>query len=1021
MDAAMMRATAHGGNVPLPPWPDLSDTTDQAVELWQEWLRQVWSREELVEAIELASPVLAAQVDALCAGRPTTMRRAQRVVVSVVKYVLRATGRPTPFGLFAGVASVSFGTETTVRWGSEHRPVARPDPVWLAEIVSLLESSRELLPRLQVIANNLCLIRGDQLVVPCREQRDGSGHGTPIEVSMRHTRPVQAVLRIAHRPVRCGDLAKQLAVDFPSVAAATIDGMLTELVARGVLLTALRPPMTNVDPLGHVLDRLVDAEAESLVSVASHLRELREIHAGLSRHNDAGPPEERRRTRAEVARRTGTICDGDERPPAVDLRLDCDVVFPEAVAREAERATELLARLTPSPFGSAAWRDYHARFLERYGAHALVPVRDLVAEAGLGFPAGYRGSPYSTPPTALASRDQALLALAQRAALDGEREVVLDEQLIAEIAIEDRPQTRQPHVELSFQLHAPDRAALDRAEFQLVVASTSRAVGTMTGRFLYLFDTVDCERMRRAYGRLPTVEHGAIPAQVSSPPVFTRTETLARAPQTLPLLVSLGEHAADDTTIGLDDLAVSGDVHRLYLMSLSRGRPVEPTVWNAVEYANFTDPVARFVCEVHRARVGVCLPFSWGAAATMPFLPRLRHGHTVLSAARWRADTHDLPGPRSSWPLWDAALSRWRRRRHVPDAVYMGDGDQRIRLDLDEPAHRFLLRAQMDRHGHAYLHEAPDASALGWFDNRPHEVVLPMASTAPAPWPPRPKRSSRPCVVDREQGHLPGTSPWLYVKLYAPANRQPALLTDHLPKLFAGWSRPPAWWYVRYHDPEPHLRLRLRIADDFAEIAARVGAWTIGLRHRGLVGRVLWDTYNPEVGRFGTGGVMDAAESVFVADSAAALAQLRASGAHPQALTAASMVDIASAFLGDIETGRRWLVDRIDKSSGPAPPRHIHDQAVKLAAPENGRVRVRELVGGEAVARGWAGRRASLGVYRRIVANDGDIGPDAVLASLLHMHHVRMHGIDDEAERQCHHLARAAALSWVARRPRSTP
>jgi hypothetical protein len=38
-----------------------------------------------------------------------------------------------------------------------------------------------------------------------------------------------------------------------------------------------------------------------------------------------------------------------------------------------------------------------------------------------------------------------------------------------------------------------------------------------------------------------------------------------------------------------------------------------------------------------------------------------------------------------------------------------------------------------------------------------------------------------------------------------------------------------------------------------------------------------------------------------------------------------------------------------------------------------------------------------------------------VLPDLLHLHHARVAGPDVAAERACLHLARAAALSWLAR------
>ncbi|HVV21361.1 MAG TPA: lantibiotic dehydratase, partial [Pseudonocardiaceae bacterium] len=82
---------------------------------------------------------------------------------------------------------------------------------------------------------------------------------------------------------------------------------------------------------------------------------------------------------------------------AADVRVDATIALPERVLDEAARAATVLLVTTTQPFGSAAWLDYHARFLARYGPGALVPVRDLLADSGLGYPTGYLGAPRARP------------------------------------------------------------------------------------------------------------------------------------------------------------------------------------------------------------------------------------------------------------------------------------------------------------------------------------------------------------------------------------------------------------------------------------------------------------------------------------------------------------------------------------------------------------------------------------------------------------------------------------------------
>ncbi|MDT3396324.1 lantibiotic dehydratase [Streptomyces sp. B1866] len=1014
-----MRVAAYPSGFEVPAWPEVVGGSDTDVEEWRRWLVRVWAQDAVAEAVEVASPVLARRIREICDGRSQQTRQVRRAAGALVRYLLRMRHRATPFGLFAGVAPLRFGSELAVRWGQEHRAHARVDAVWLAGVVARLERCPELLRRLPVVADSTCLVRGGKLVVPF-QQAPYAGPGGPAEVSTRHTKAVETAVKAAQSPVPVADLAGKLAADYPGTPVEAVERLLTALVARGVLLTSLRPPMTVTDALGHVVGELAAADAESVEEVAPLARRLVEIHQSLLRHNRAAPGV-RRSVRAAIAGRMAEVSPAVEQPLVVDLRLGCSVTLPQAVAREAEKAVTALARLAPSRTGSAAWRDYHARFLERYGIGAAVPVRELVdADTGLGFPAGYRSSLLEQPRPPLTARDERLLALAQQAALDGTGELVLDDRALADLAVDDGAGGGQvqAHTQLSFRIQAPTPAVLERGAFDLVLAGVSAAAGTSAGRFLDLLDAPDRDRMAAAYAGLPTLEDGALRAQVSSPPLRVRTENVARVPAVLPYVISLAEHGAAGRALPLDDLAVCGDATRLYLTSLSLGRSVEPAVLNAVEPTNFTHPLARFLCEIPRARAAALAPFSWGAARRLPFLPRVRYGRTILAPARWRATRADLAPADSPWEQWERTMTAWARRYRLPDAVYLGDNDQRLRLDLDEPVHLRLIRDRLERTGHATLTEAPEPSAYGWLDGRPHEITLALASAA-QPAPAR-RRTGAPTVVGREHGRLPGASEWAFVKLYGHPARQADLLTTCLPDLWETWDHPPEWWYVRYRDPEPHLRLRLRLPhpDAWGECLRQVGTWAADLRQRGLVGRVQWDTYYPETGRYGTGAAMAAAETVFAADSEAAVAQLTLSTSGdlpPQAVTAASLADLAVSFTGSTRAGLRWLIDHTTTRSGPAPARDLHATVRRLSEPHGNRAFLRSVAGGEEVAEAWARRRAALAAYRGRLADTGGPDPDAVLASLLHMHHIRAAGIDEDCERTCRRLARSAALSWTAR------
>ncbi|MBT2226593.1 lantibiotic dehydratase [Nonomuraea sp. NEAU-A123] len=1064
LDAALIRATAHPGEPDLPPWPEQDG--EAGAERWREWLAQVWARDSVAAAVSMASPALASQIEAVCTGRRPRAGRLRRMALSLARYLVRMRARATPFGTFAGVTPLRFNTTQTGRtavphpgatlasdvphtgaalmgWTGVPRTRTTADGVWLAAVIARLESGPELRRRLPVVVNDLAFVRGERLVVPWQPHAGDPARSELSEVSVRHGPAVRTVMDLAQGPIQIGELIDGLAAAFPGARVPAIEVMVAELVTCGALITSLRPPSTSPDGLAYVLDRLGDVAADAFGEVTPLVRELRAIHEGLRAADHATGEAAVRARRAVADRMRAALPVEVVQPLKVDLRLDGTVVLPPEVAAEAESAAGALLRLTPHPAGHPAWREYHVRFLDRYGAGAVVPVEQLVDDtAGLGFPAHY-GEPRQ-PAEPLSRRDQRLLALAQQAALDGAREIVLDDATIESLAadgmddaaIENRARPL-PYMELVAEVCASTAGALATGAFSMTVLAVDGTAACLSGRFVDMLPDGDRRRMAGLYDRLPVSVDGAVPVQLSFPARNARTQEVARTPLLLPELITLAEHRADSPgRIPWRDLAVTADNDRMYLLSRSRRQVVEPVLTSAVA-RRAMPPIARLLFEIPRARGAVVSPFSWGAAACLPFLPRVRYGRSVLAPARWRIPAEALPGPDTAWPDWARAMTDLRARLRLPTTVSVGTEDRRLRLDLDEPMSLALLRAHLDGAGEAaVVSEAAGPADHGWFGRRAHEIVISLAATTQAARAPAAVTVPGPLsLVRREDGILPGAlhlvgcedgvlpgARVLFAKLYGHPGVVDTILTKHLPELLETWDEPPMWWFVRYRDPRPHLRLRLHLAGrhDYGPAAARVGAWAADLRGRGLVGDLVLDTYHPETARYGSGEVLAAAEAAFAADSAAVVAQLAALSAarqvHPHALTAASLVDLTAALAKDQAAGARWQIEHPPSGPAPANDRAVVRQAVGLADLSEDRAALRAIQGGPRIVAAWQDRRRAMAAYMdRLAADAPHLSESAVVESFMHMHHLRALGIDRDVERRCRKLARAIALSFAAR------
>lgn len=235
-DVLLLRATARPLDSAFAPWPDPADS-----EQLRTWLVKAWQDPVLREAVACASPSLALRADRIVAGPGVPERQVLSAAVALARYQLRAAGRPTPFGLFAGVAGARFGDSARARFGDAHRAAARCDAAWLLSVIERCEACAPLAGRLTVVFSSLAAPHAGKWEVPAGPDRQ----------VIRDSQAVRAARDASQAPVQISVLADLLSSAFPG-SGDKGTRMLAELVRLGFLITSLRPAMTTTDALGHV-------------------------------------------------------------------------------------------------------------------------------------------------------------------------------------------------------------------------------------------------------------------------------------------------------------------------------------------------------------------------------------------------------------------------------------------------------------------------------------------------------------------------------------------------------------------------------------------------------------------------------------------------------------------------------------------------------------------------------------------------------------------------------------------------
>ncbi|WP_207730279.1 thiopeptide-type bacteriocin biosynthesis protein [Streptomyces albus] len=1018
------------------------------------YLRDLTADPVVREALDVSSTSLAGTLARIEDGTPPPVARLRRAALAVTRYVLRMTGRPTPFGLLAGVGTARFGARTSVRIGTAHRKWARPDAGWLDDVVRRLHHDPAVRDVLLVAANNLCGVRRDRLVLPyVRAGRDEPADApVPHEMTLQYGPVVRAAVEAARRPLPFAALRAAVCERFPEARREDVERLLVGLIDREVLLTDVAARQDLPDHLGAVNARLAEAAprrpdgpdgpepkdgapAQCPPDVVAGLRRLATT---LEAYSAAAPGTGREQWRQvlavphEVRGATGTRETGTRPPVHVDLRVDADLLLPDAVREEAARAAGALWRLAPDEGHYPQLAEYHRAFLDRYGTDRPVAVRELLdPHLGLGPPAGYRvpaGDRAAGPAPAVAypaDRDEALGQAVHEVLAGGPGgELVLDQALLDRLAPlrDTEPGPPPGTLDLCVQPLARSVAALEAGDFRLLVANGSYTAGAMAGRFAQLLGV---ERELAALHDVPAANRGAprgapreeapLPVQLFFQPRHARSGNVARVPRLAARTVAAGcfpvPEDAPGSTVALDDLAVGATRERLFLVQESTGREVTILRPSMLNIATEAPNAARFLAGVGMSGLRPWAPWQWSRLDALPRLPRVRYGRTILAPARWRPPP-ELRDPALDGKEWLRALEQWRARCAVPTVLRVSVLDHHLDLDVTAPAHQQVLRTQFVGGAVPLVQESPlaDPAGLGWSDGHATEVVVPLLPTRPRPAVPRAPRPA----ASRAR-HVPGGA-WLYAKLYAARDRLDPLLVRDLPPLLERVGpEVDRWFFLRYADPGPHLRLRLH--GEPAAVRERVlpalHEWAGDAAADGVIRKLVLDTYEPETERYGGPEALPWAERLFHADSRLVTAHLaaRARGGLAMPADTLAALDHAAllAALGDWDWWG-WVL-----AAYPADVQNEIPAARRRAA--------LGLVDEYAADPETATERAALAEAARAYGKALGVGtaqgpsPErgAAVAALLHMHANRLLGMDPAAERRSYGILRGLVKRFAGR------
>lgn len=560
---------------------------------------------------------------------------------------------------------------------------------------------------------------------------------------------------------------------------------------------------------------------------------------------------------------------------------DGDFHLKKSVAEEVEKALSILWKISADCSYVSPLKGYLEKFIEKYGSYRTVPLLELLSVMG--------PYPKNQEKASLAEPWERWLSQQWQSCLrENKQEILLTERDVDSLAI---PTNGPLSLDVFCKVFAASSKHLDQGEFLILLTQINLMGGSSLGRFLPALQGKVQSELEEFFRKEEALEPDATFVEISYWPASPHFANIAAHPCLRAMRLDLGEKKRGPNSLALADIYVGVTDNRFYLTLKEGGSEIIPRAGNRLNPDMAPDPI-RFMHEVGRARHRPLYPFSFGKLEeTAVFLPRVRFQKVILSPARWKLDGACFLNEQKEQII--AAFSAWAEKWSLPDRIFLVREDQYLLLDRRHPGQLNEVVQKLQR-GESLQFIEEDGQAWMQSERGRHlcEIVIPFLKNQLYT---KKRIATRPflSIPDEERWKFPG-SEWLYVKFYLDDEGMDHFLIHHLAP-FANDLSAVGWYFVRYGDPDRHIRFRVKFPSKTAALSLLEKATMTWIKE-GLIKNMVIASYEREIERYGGLGLIDQAEEVFFADTESVIQQLHSPLSKTIGWEAVSVISFLKSF-----------------------------------------------------------------------------------------------------------------------------
>ena len=818
-------------------------------------VKKVFNNDLFLKSIYLSSRYFYTVAVQWLQNDKVSFNREDKILLTLYKYYSRISSRATPYGLFAGFSSGDISVEKTQIEFNENylEPKIRVDLLALKKIKDSIIYNNENLKKIHYFSNNT-IYKLNNIIRYIEWDKNYNYSISEIDTTIL----LDKILEVAKEGVSYQNLAQIIKNEANEASVEDVENYIHFLFQNKILVDRLPPYLTDVND--SIIELQNQLNTYKIVSEKLEIiKNIKEINSENTINIDKID---------SIYDKNKDILNDKLQLFQVDLKLNLEKnqINKKIITKITQITDELNSIAVNKPVEDI--NTFRRRFYEKYEEQEVELIKALDPQLGIGYGLQTSGNVEETPliqdiffsyknhKTYEVSPilKTILNKYSDHFSINNARPIILTKEDIENATTDQKSNKFHDTYYLFGNLLVDNNEEINENNFKFFNKSSLPApnFNTVLSRFAY-YD----EALRSKIEESLKDSDEVIYAEVVNSSSDRLGNVLLRPNFYQYEIPYISETTGDKTKINIDDIMVSIRNNEIILRSKSLNKKIKPIMSTAYNYHIDQLSIIRFLGDIQYYNIFRGFKWDWGALSDNIYLPRIEYKEIILSEARWKISKNHYN---------ISKIRDFLQENKIPKYCNIKELDNVLLLDTENEVCLTLLISKLIKQD-VVLYESFIESSFIRQKGKKYagEVVIPLINEQK-----KEKIEITNCEILQDERYFYPGGEWSYFKLYCSHKIGDRIITEVIKPIVKDLSDENSlikWFFIRYNDPENHIRFRINKKLD-KDLIQKINEYSQRFIDEKLISKIQIDSYKREIERYSIFGIEDT-EKLFYFDSEA--------------------------------------------------------------------------------------------------------------------------------------------------------